>query len=372
MAIKIGVLGGDGIGPEVCREGLKVLDALCEVRGFDVERIEWPYGADHCVATGGPGKGVVLPDSIWSEIQELDAIFLGAIGDPRFEPGFLEFGIVGNLRFKLDLYVNLRPIKLYSEDLSPIKGKKPGDLDMLVVRENTEDAYAGIMGHLKKGTQDEVAIQEMIYTRRGVERVIRYAFERCMERKKKMKLTLVDKANAIRAHDLWRRTFAEVGAEYPKVTRDAIYVDACTMWMVKDPEGFDTVVTTNLFGDIITDLGAMLQGGLGIAAGGNIHPGKVSMFEPIHGSAPKYKGQNKANPLAAIGAMGMLLEHVGKKDEAAIVEKAISGLLGRKTIPSLQAGAMPCDRIGDLVTAEVRTLAGDKPRKAKAKVSSKR
>jgi 3-isopropylmalate dehydrogenase len=367
MHYRFGVLGGDGIGPEVCREGLKVLDALCELRGFSVERIEWPYGADHCVATGGPGKGVVLPDSIWSEIRELDAIFLGAIGDPRFEPGFLEFGIVGALRFKLDLYVNLRPIKLYSEELCPLKGKKPGDLDMLVVRENTEDAYAGIMGHLKKGTPDEVAIQEMVYTRKGVERVIRYAYQRCVERKKKLKLSLVDKANAIRAHDLWRRTFAEVGREYPQVKQDAMYVDACTMWMVKDPESFDTVVTTNLFGDIITDLGAMLQGGLGIAAGGNIHPGKVSMFEPIHGSAPKYKGQNKANPLAAIGAMGMLLEHCGKKEEADLVERAIGGLLVRREIPSLQAGAMPTNRIGDLVTAEVRKLAGDKPRKAAGK-----
>jgi 3-isopropylmalate dehydrogenase len=243
------------------------------------------------------------------------------------------------------------------------------DLDMLVVRENTEDAYAGIMGHLKKGTPDEVAIQEMIYTRKGVERVIRYAYNKCMERKKTFKLSLVDKANAIRAHDLWRRTFAEVGKEFPQVTQDAMYVDACTMWMVKNPESFDTVVTTNLFGDIITDLGAMLQGGLGIAAGGNINPGKVSMFEPIHGSAPKYKGQNKANPLAAIG---MLLEHVGRPEEAALVEKAVSGLLASKRIPSLQAGAMACDKIGDMVANEVRILAGDKPRKPKSVAGKKK
>ncbi|MCE9583674.1 MAG: 3-isopropylmalate dehydrogenase [Planctomycetes bacterium] len=372
MAIKIGVLGGDGIGPEVCREGLKVLDTLCELRSFDVERIEWPYGADHCIATGGPGKGVVLPDSIWSEIKELDAVFLGAIGDPRFEVGFLEFGIVGALRFKLDLYVNLRPIKLYSEDLCPLKGKTVDDLDMLVVRENTEDAYAGIMGFLKKNTPDEVAIQEMIYTRKGVERVIRYAYKACMARGKKFKLSLVDKANAIRAHDIWRRTFAEVGKEFPKVQQDAMYVDACTMWMVKNPESFDTVVTTNLFGDIITDLGAMLQGGLGIAAGGNINPGKVSMFEPIHGSAPKYKGKNVANPLAAINAMGMMLDHVGRPEEAALVEKAVSGLLATKRIPSLQAGAMACDKIGDMVCAEVRLLAGDKPRKPKSGVMKKK
>jgi len=371
MAIKIGVLGGDGIGPEVCREGLKVLDTLCELRSFQVDRIEWPYGADHCIATGGQGKGVVLPDSIWKEIEGLDAIFLGAIGDPRFDIGFLEFGIVGALRFKLDLYVNLRPIKLYSEDLCPLKGKKVTDLDMLVVRENTEDAYAGIMGHLKKGTPDEVAIQEMIYTRKGVERVIRYAYKKCLERNKFRKLALVDKANAIRAHDLWRRTFAEVGKEFPEVTQDAMYVDACTMWMVKNPESFDTVVTTNLFGDIITDLGAMLQGGLGIAAGGNINPGKVSMFEPIHGSAPKYKNQNKANPLAAINALGMLLDHVGKKEEAALIEKAVGGLLSSHRIPSLQAGAMPCDKIGDMVAAEVRVLDGDKPRKPKSEAKKK-
>jgi 3-isopropylmalate dehydrogenase len=329
---------------------MKVLRAAAEVFGFGIEAVDYPYGADHTLATG---NGEILPASAIEEMRGLDAIFLGAIGDPRFEIGVLERAIVGAIRWELDLYVNLRPIRLFAENLCPIKGVKPGDLDLIVVRENTEDAYTLIGGILKKGTPYEVAQQTMIYTRRGVDRCLEYAFELARTRKRK-KLTLVDKANAIPAHDLWRRAFAEMGERYPDVTRDANFVDACCMWMIKDPQAFDVVVTTNLFGDIITDLGAMLQGGLGVAAGGNIHPGRVSMFEPIHGSAPKYKGQQKANPLATVLAGQMLLDFLGETEAAQAIEEVVVGLLTSGRIPSLRAGALPTAEIGDLCVAGVR------------------
>ncbi|GIW72127.1 MAG: 3-isopropylmalate dehydrogenase [Planctomycetota bacterium] len=350
MSYRIGVLPGDGIGPEVVREGLKVLAAAAEVFGFRYETVHFPYGAEHTLATGARE---IMPPSAIEQMRELDAILLGAIGDPRFETGVLERAIVGAIRFGLDLYVNLRPIKLYAEHLCPLKDKRPEDIDILVVRENTEDAYTLIGGFLKKGTPDEVAQQTMIYTRKGVERCLRYAFEKARARPRK-KLTLVDKANAIPAHDLWRRTFAELAAEYPEVQTDVNFVDACCMWLVKDPESYDTIVTTNLFGDIITDLGAMLQGGLGVAAGGNIHPGRVSMFEPIHGSAPKYTGQNKANPIATILAVAMMLEHLGEQAAASRIEQVVAELLRSRRLPSLKAGALPTSEIGDLVAGAVR------------------
>ncbi len=344
---RIGALGGDGIGPEVTAEGVKLLRRAGAVFGFGLEIVDYPFGAEYHLRTKE-----LIPDSAFAEMKQLEGILLGAIGDPRFEPGFLEFGIVGRLRFDLDLYVNLRPIRLYSEHLCPLKGKTPQDLDILVVRENTEDAYRSKPRFENRGTLDEVAAQEMVYTRKGTERIVRYAFEAASRRPRK-KLTLVDKANAVRAHDLYRRVFEEVGREYPQVQRDFAFVDACCMWMVRNPEGFDTIVTTNMFGDIITDLGAVLQGGLGIAAGGNIHPGRVSVFEPIHGSAPKYKGLKKANPLAAILAAGMLLDHVGEKDAAAAVENAVVAVLPK--LPSIGTDSgVPTDRIGDLVVQELR------------------
>jgi 3-isopropylmalate dehydrogenase len=340
---RIGVLGGDGIGPEVTAEAVKVLKIAARRGGFGIEFVDYPFGADHHAKTNE-----LIPDSAFREIQTLDSLLLGAIGDPRYKPGFLEFGIVMRLRKGLDLYVNLRPIKLYAEHLCPLKSKKPADIDLLVCRENTEDAYCTEPRFEKKGTPDEVASQEMRYTRRGTERIIRYAFEQARTRRKK--LTLVDKANAIQSHDLWRRTFEEVGAAYPDIKRDVAFVDACCMWLVKNPESFDTIVTTNMFGDIITDLGAMIQGGMGIAAGGNIHPGRVSVFEPIHGSAPKYRGQKKANPLAAILAGGMLLEHVGEKQQAVAIENAVRTLLTSGRIQSIGTDSgIPTDRIGDMV-----------------------
>ncbi len=344
---QIAVLPGDGIGPEVVAEGLKVLKRVSEIEGFKYKLTHYPHGSEHYLKTKE-----LFPDSVLNELKQLDAIYLGAIGDPRVEVGLVERAIIAGIRFGLDLYVNLRPIKLLAEHLCPLKDKKPGDIDMVVVRENTEDLYAGIGGFLKKGTPDEVALQEMVFTRKGCERVIRYAFDLASKRRKK--LTLVDKANAIRAMDIWTRTFAEVGKEYPQVATDHAYIDAACMWLVKNPEHFDTVVTNNIFGDILTDLGAVLQGGMGIAASGNIHPGKVSMFEPIHGSAPKYKGKGVASPVAAIAACGMMLEYLGETRAAARIENTIAELLKARKIPSLDSGSgLSTSACGDLIAQKL-------------------
>jgi 3-isopropylmalate dehydrogenase len=341
----IAVIPGDGIGPEVIREGLRVLDRVASVEGFRVKPTIYPLGAEHYLKTKE-----IFPERTFTEIREQRAILLGAIGDPRIEVGLLEFGIIAKLRFELDLYVNLRPVRLYAEHLCPLKDKKPEDVDFVVVRENTEDAYAGMRGFFKKGTPDEVASQEIIFTRKGVERVIRYAFELARQRNKDKKLTLVDKANAVRAMDLWTRTFEEVGREYPDIARDHAYIDAACMWCVKNPEWFDTVVTSNMFGDILTDLAAMIQGGLGIAASGNIHPGRVSLFEPIHGSAPKYTGKNVANPLATIMAVSMMLDYLGEARAAARIEETVAELLRSKKVPSLGSDSgLSTQTIGDLV-----------------------
>ncbi len=346
---RIAVLGGDGIGPEVTREGLKVLAAAAEVHGFGFETTDYPYGTEHFLRTGEE-----LPERALSEMRGHDAILLGAIGDPRVEVGKLERAIIAGLRFQLDLFVNLRPIRLYDERLCPLKGKTPEDVDFVVVRENTEGAYAGIGGILKKGTPNEVAVQEMIYTRAGVERVIRYAFDLCRRRGKKKRLTLVDKANAIRAQDIWTRVFALVAKEYPDVETDHGYVDATCMWFLTKPEWYDVIVTPNLFGDIITDLGAAIQGGMGIAASGNIHPGEVSMFEPIHGSAPKYAGQNKANPIAAVAAVSMMLDYLGQREAGSAIDAAIQELLVTGRVKNLRAGTHRTDEIGDWVCEILR------------------
>lgn len=349
----IAVLPGDGIGEEVVAEALKVLEAAQEVYGFQTKLEHLPYGADHFLKTGE-----TMPDAAFDRIRDMNAVLLGAIGDPRIEVGKLEFAIIAGLRFKLDLYVNLRPIKLYDESLCPLKDKQPADIDMVICRENTEDAYAGIYGHHKKGTPDEVAHQSMIYTAKGTERIIRYAFELAQKRGPKpgadaAQVTLIDKANAVRAQDLWTRTFAAVAADFPEIKTDHAYIDAACMWMVKNPEWFDVAVTTNLFGDIITDVGAMLQGGLGVAASGNIHPGQVSLFEPIHGSAPKYKGQDKANPVAACMAVSMMLDHLGYPAASASIEAAVARLLQTNRIRSLSAGVQGTSELGDLVAEAV-------------------
>ncbi|MBD3168532.1 MAG: 3-isopropylmalate dehydrogenase [candidate division Zixibacteria bacterium] len=349
---KFAVIAGDGIGPDVVREGLKVLQAAAEVTGFKYTTKEFPHGSEHFLSTGE-----LFPDTIIDELKTFDAVYLGAIGDPRVEPGLVEHAIISSIRFKLDLYVNLRPIKAYADNLVPLKNKRAADIDFIVVRENTEDLYTNLGGIFKKGTEDEVAMAQMIFTRKGVERAIRYAFELARQRDQKKKLTLVDKANAIRAMDIWTRTFEEVAEQYPDIQTDHAYVDACCMWMIKDPEAFDVIVCNNIFGDIITDLGAMLQGGMGMAASGNIHPGRVSMFEPIHGSAPKYKGQDKANPIAAISAAAMMLDHVGENKAAGIIEGAIRHLLETGKIPDISAsGGLSTTETGDMIAETIKEM----------------
>ena len=343
---KIAIIGGDGTGPEVVKEGLKVLEAASKKVGFSYETADYDFGGERYLRTGE-----ILPDSAVDEMKKFDAIYLGAIGHPDVKPGILEKGILLTLRFALDQYVNLRPVKLYPGVETPLKDKGPADIDYVVVRENTEGLYAGAGGVLKKGTLDEVAVQESINTRKGVERCIRYAFELCRKRNRAKKLTLCGKTNVLTfAFDLWERTFYEVAKEYPDVTPDYAHVDATTMWMVKNPEWFDCIVTDNMFGDIITDLGAMTQGGMGIAAGGNINPDGVSMFEPIGGSAPKYTGMNVINPLAAIGSLQMMLDVLGETKAADLVDKAIAHVTGTK-LKSLSAGKMgySTTEVGDMV-----------------------
>jgi 3-isopropylmalate dehydrogenase len=264
------------------------------------------------------------------------------------------------MRFGLDLYVNLRPVKVYSEKFCPLKEKKPEDVDFVVVRENTEGAYSQVGGFLRRGTPQEISITNMIHTRFGAERAVRYAFDLCQKSGRK-KVTLVDKANAIPTQEVWTRAFEEIGSRYPEIEKDHAYVDAACMWMVKNPEWFDVIVTPNLFGDIITDLGAMLQGGMGVAASGNIHPGQVSMFEPIHGSAPKYKDQNIANPIAAIAAVQMMLDHLGEPVGRDLIDAGITRLLQSERIQSLSAGARKTDEMGDMVVEEIRKAAEDGP-----------
>ncbi|MGH2448278.1 MAG: 3-isopropylmalate dehydrogenase [Chloroflexota bacterium] len=349
MTYRIGVIAGDGIGPEVVQEGLKVLSRAGRLSGFQYELTTYPWNSRLYLDTGE-----LMPSSALDEFRQLDAIFLGALGDPRVERGLVERSVIMQLRLGLDLYINLRPVALPAAHLTPLKDIGPDDLNMVVVRENTEDAYVGIGGSLRPGEADEVAIAEMIYSRRGVERAIRYAFELARSRNNKRKLTLVDKSNAIRAQEIWRRTFADVALEYPDVETEALYVDAAVMHMVANPGRFDVIVTTNLFGDIITDLGAVLQGGMGTAASGNIHPGKVSVFEPIHGSAPDIAGQNKASPIGAISAISMLLAHVGEADASRMVDEAVRDVLVRD-----EAG-LTTEQVGDEVAEAMERVASAK------------
>ncbi|MGD0337744.1 MAG: 3-isopropylmalate dehydrogenase [Bacteroidota bacterium] len=347
----IAVLGGDGTGPEVIREGIKVLEAAAKKHSIKLEWIHYDLGGERYKRTSE-----ILPDSVISELRKLDAIYLGAIGHPDVKPGILEKGLLLRLRFELDQYINLRPVKLYPNVETPLKDKRPQDIDFVVVRENTEGLYTGAGGVLRKGTSNEVAVQESINTRMGVERCVRYAFEATKKRNKRKKLTLCGKTNVLTfAFDLWERTFYEVAKEYPDIQTDYAHVDATTMWMVKNPEWFDVIVTDNMFGDIITDLGAMIQGGMGIAAGGNINPKGVSMFEPIGGSAPKYTGKNVINPMAAICAGGMLLETLGEQASGQDVEQAVIEALSSGKIKSLAAGkmGMGTSEVGDLIASLV-------------------
>jgi len=346
----VALLPGDGTGPEVLAEGTKVIRAACQKFGFSMKFTEYDLGGERYKRTGE-----VLPDSVIKELRQHDAIYLGAIGHPDVKPGILEKGILLRLRFELDQYINLRPVKLYEGVDTPLKNKGPKEIDFVVVRENTEGLYTGAGGVLKKGTKDEIATQESINTRKGVERCLRFAFHYTEKRNKAKKLTLCGKTNVLTyAFDLWERAFYEVAKEYPDITTDYAHVDATCMWMIKNPEWFDVIVTDNMFGDIITDLGAMIQGGLGIAAGGNINPEGVSMFEPMGGSAPKYTGKNVINPLAAILAGGMMLEFLDQQPAAVSVEKAVQKALKEK-IKSLDAGKMGMGtrEIGDLIVSNM-------------------
>lgn len=332
---KIAVIPGDGTGPEQVEAGLKVLDAARDKFGFKLDPITYDLGGERYLRTGE-----ILPDSVLEELKQFDAIFLGAIGHPGVKPGILEKGLLLRLRFALDLFINLRPVKLYPGVLTPLKDKGPADIDFIVVRENTEGLYAGAGGFLRKNTPHEVAIQESVNTRFGVERCLKYAFDYCRVKRKRKKLTLCGKTNVLTyAFDLWERAFNEIGPAYPDVERDYAHVDAICMWMIKNPEWFDVIVTDNMFGDIITDLGAMIQGGMGIAAGGNLHPGQVSMFEPIGGSAPKYTGQGIINPMASICAGAMMLDFLGQAGAAESIERAVAEVCSTK-LKSLNAGEM--------------------------------
>ena len=348
----IALLPGDGTGPEVLNEGIKVLNAAASKFKFSLNYTRYDLGGERYLKTGE-----TLPDSVIEEVRKTDCIFLGAIGHPDVKPGILEVGILLKMRFALDQYINLRPVKLYPGVETPLKDKGPADIDFVVVRENTGGIYTGVGGAVQVGTINEIATQVMVYSRPVVERCIRYAYEYTRKRNRRKQLTLVHKMNVLTyTGDLWNRVFREVGdAHYPDIKQDYNHVDACNMWMVKSPEFYDVIVTENLFGDIITDLGAMIQGGLGIAAGGNINPEGVSMFEPMGGSAPKYTGQNIINPLAAICAGGMMLETLGESEAAQAIDKAVSDILASGKIKSLAAGkmGMGTTQVGDLVAAKV-------------------
>ncbi len=342
---KIAVIPGDGIGPEVINEALKVLEALQD-DNLKFDFVKFDFGGERYLKTEE-----TLPDSAIEELKKFDAILLGAIGHPDVKPGILEKGILLKLRFELDQYINLRPIKLYEGVETPLKDKGPDDIDFVVVRENTEGLYAGSGGFLRKRTKYEVAIQESINTYFGVERCVRYAYEFTRKRNKKKKLLLCGKTNVLTyAFDLWERVFYEVGKDYPDIEKEYGHVDAVCMWMVKNPEMFDVIVTDNMFGDIITDLGAIIQGGMGIAAGGNINPNGVSMFEPIGGSAPKYAGKNVINPLAAIMAGEMMLRFFNEDKYADRIENSVKIVL-KNHLKSLSAGKMgyTTQEVGDLV-----------------------
>jgi len=344
---KIAVIPGDGTGPEVIAEGVKVLKSAEKKFGFKIIFTEYDFGGERWKRTGE-----TLPDSAIDELKKFDAIYLGAIGHPDVKPGILEKGILLGLRFALDQYINLRPVKLYPGVWTPIKDKGPEEIDFVVVRENTEGLYTGSGGFLKQGSPDEVALQCSINTRKGVDRCLKFAFELTRKRNKKKTLSLCGKTNVLTyAFDLWERAFHEMGEkDYPDIKREYAHVDATCMWMIKNPEWFDVIVTDNMFGDIITDLGAMIQGGMGIAAGGNLNPEGVSMFEPIGGSAPKYTGKNVINPLAAICAGQMMMEHLGEIKAANAIEKAVMKVTGEK-LKSLSAGKMgySTTEVGDMV-----------------------
>jgi 3-isopropylmalate dehydrogenase len=343
--MRIAVVPGDGIGVDVTREAVRVLEAAAARGGFPLEITSFPWSADHYLATGE-----TVPEGAFDRLsRDFDALFMGAFGDPRVPDMKHAAEILLGARFRLDLYINFRPVRCLADRLCPLRGYSARDVDFVVFRENTEGAYVGAGGHLKKGTPDEVAVQEDVSTRKGVERILRAAFAHAQSRPRK-RLVMSDKSNAMRfIGDLWQRAFAEVGREFPDVEASHLYIDALCMQMVRDPKQFDVIVTNNMFGDIVTDLGAALQGGLGMAASANLHPGRLSMFEPVHGSAPKYAGTGKANPFGAILTMALLLEHLGRAGEAAAIERAVQGCLDESLCTADVGGSRSTSQAADAV-----------------------
>ena len=347
--MRIAVVPGDGIGVDVTREAVKVLERIAGLRSFPFEPVFLPWSADHYLATGE-----TVPAGAFEDLsRNCDAIFMGAFGDPRVPDMKHASEILLGARFALDLYVNYRPVRCLDDRLCPLKGFSAADVDFVVFRENTEGSYVGAGGNLKKGTSDEVAVQEDVSTRKGVERIVRYAFEYARARGRK-RVVMSDKSNAMRyVGDLWQRVFLEVAREYPDVESSHLYIDALCMQMVKDPRQFEVIVTNNMFGDIATDLGAAIQGGLGMAASGNIHPGRISMFEPVHGSAPKYAGTGRANPFGAILTAGLLLEHLGHATEAEALERAVARCVREGRATADVGGSLSTSAAGDAVCERI-------------------
>lgn len=350
---RIAVIPGDGIGTEVTAEALKVIGAIAEVSGRKIETVEFDYGAERYLRDGT----ALSPDALDRFRSEFDAILLGALGDPRIPDMKHATDILFGIRFGLDLYANIRPVKLLDRRLTPLKGSVEHDIDFTVFRENTEDLYVGIGGAFKKDTSDEIAIQESITTRKGVKRILEAGFDFAVKHELK-RLTMSDKSNALRySGDLWQRVFVEVSQRYPQIESEHMYIDALAMMLVKEPSHFDVIVTSNMFGDIITDLGAQLMGGLGIAASGNINPAGTSMFEPVHGSAPKFAGKNTANPFAAILSSQMMLDHLGFRSEASLIEASIQECIrGNLCTPDIGGKLGTCEA-GDAVCRRIRELA---------------
>lgn len=346
---KIAIIPGDGIGIDVTREAVKVLRRANEIFNLRLKLVEFEFGADYYLKTG-----IGLPPGQMDEFRKnYAAIYLGALGDPRIPDMRHGREILLAMRFDLDLYINLRPVQLLNERLCPLKNKTAKDVDFVVFRENTEGPYVNAGGILKKGTPDEVAIQDSFYTRKGVERIIRAAFEYAQSHGR-TRVTMSDKSNVLRyGHDLWQRVFAEVGEAYPDIEKDHYFVDALVMKMVKNPEHFEVIVTENMLGDIITDLGAMLQGGLGMAASGNLHPGQASLFEPVHGSAPYMAGQNKANPVAAILTVAMMLDFLGHRQAAAAVEAAVQKAVNENQVTSDVGGKLGTKECGEFIVGQI-------------------
>lgn len=348
---KIAIIPGDGIGIDVTHEAMKVLEVIQNTYNLPLDVKHFDYGADRYLK-----DGTTMPeDQVEDFRNNYDAVFIGALGDPRIPDMAHARDILLGLRFKLDLFVNYRPVKLTDTRLCPLKDKTEEDIDFVVFRENTEGLYVGMGGIFKKGTPDEIAIQEDVNTRKGVERIIRYAFE-FAKQKGRPKVTMSDKSNALRfGHDIWQRTFEEVGEEYPEIEKEHFYVDALTMQMIKRPEQFEVIVTCNMFGDIVTDLGAQLQGGLGLAASGNINPDGTSMFEPVHGSAPKYAGKNIANPLAAILTLGLMLDYLGYSAQNSVVEKAVEEAIHSGNVTKDLGGNLGTIETGDFICGKIKS-----------------